>query len=233
MATYCCADLHGRYDIYEKICEFLKPEDTVFFLGDATDRGPDSMKLAKAIYENPRWHYMRGNHEQMLIEAAKEYWSYNNDFKEFRYSDSYRLMKINGGAQTFYEWMTGPSPRLWISRFENLPRRHVYYSPCGITFVMSHAGFTPNGEDVSDYDLVWSRKHFHDSWDGCADNSVIIHGHTPNSHLADKINAEWEEGTPLWYCNNHKVCIDNGAVFSNEAILFNLDDCSYQLIVAN
>lgn len=232
MATYCCTDLHGRYDLYEKICENLKPEDTVIFLGDATDRGPESMKLAMAIYDNPQWIYLLGNHEQMLVDAAKEYWAYGSFAEYRRFGDTYKLLKFNGGAQTFQDWMTGSSPRLWIKRVEELPKEVTYHSPCGTTFILSHAGYTPS-VGTNDYDIIWSRKHFHDKWADNPDNIVMVHGHTPNAHLAWELEAEWEEGTPLWYCDNHKLGLDNGAVYSHEAILFNLDDCSYQLIVAN
>lgn len=42
MAVYALSDLHGYLDLYKQIKEFLKPEDKVYFLGDAGDRGPQS-----------------------------------------------------------------------------------------------------------------------------------------------------------------------------------------------
>ena len=39
MANYVCSDLHGYLELYKKIKNFIKPEDTIFFLGDAGDRG--------------------------------------------------------------------------------------------------------------------------------------------------------------------------------------------------
>ena len=38
MATYACSDLHGRLDLLKQIQDFLQPDDTVYFLGDAGDR---------------------------------------------------------------------------------------------------------------------------------------------------------------------------------------------------
>ena len=38
MSMYACSDLHGMKELYLKIKDFLKPEDKVFFLGDAGDR---------------------------------------------------------------------------------------------------------------------------------------------------------------------------------------------------
>ena len=63
---YALGDLHGHYSIYEKVKAMLKPEDTVYFHGDAGDRGPDSWKCIKAIYDDPQFIYIKGNHEDLL-----------------------------------------------------------------------------------------------------------------------------------------------------------------------
>ena len=34
MGTYACSDLHGMYDLYAQIKNFIKPEDTVILPGD-------------------------------------------------------------------------------------------------------------------------------------------------------------------------------------------------------
>ena len=43
MATYACSDLHGNWELWAEIKKFLKPDDTLYYLGDATDRGPDGL----------------------------------------------------------------------------------------------------------------------------------------------------------------------------------------------
>lgn len=53
MAIYAVSDLHGRFDLYKQICDFLKPEDEVICLGDCGDRGPQSWETITAVYENP------------------------------------------------------------------------------------------------------------------------------------------------------------------------------------
>ena len=55
--TYAVSDLHGYFNLYEQIKNFIQPEDEVIFLGDATDRGPQSLELAKAIYADPQFTY--------------------------------------------------------------------------------------------------------------------------------------------------------------------------------
>lgn len=40
--NYVISDIHGYYSIYEQVKNMLKPNDKVYFLGDAGDRGPES-----------------------------------------------------------------------------------------------------------------------------------------------------------------------------------------------
>lgn len=49
MATYACSDLHGRLDLLKQIQDFLQPDDTVYFLGDAGDRGPNPGRLSRQL----------------------------------------------------------------------------------------------------------------------------------------------------------------------------------------
>ena len=69
---YVCSDLHGCFDLYEQINNFILPDDTVIFLGDAIDRGPYSYETMEAIRTNPQWIYLKGNHEAMLEDAINE-----------------------------------------------------------------------------------------------------------------------------------------------------------------
>ena len=63
--TFACSDLHGQLDLWKQIKSFLNPEDTVYFLGDAGDRGPDGWELIKAIANDSQVVYLKGNHEDM------------------------------------------------------------------------------------------------------------------------------------------------------------------------
>ena len=44
---YVIADIHGCYDLYLKMLEKIgfSDNDTLYFLGDAIDRGPDGIKV--------------------------------------------------------------------------------------------------------------------------------------------------------------------------------------------
>ena len=88
---------------------------------------------------------------------------------------------------------------------------------------MSHAGYTPHEMILpSSEDLIWNRDHLWDEWDDNFKNSIVVHGHTPIQILAKEIGETYEPGA-LWYCDNHKICIDNAAFYSGDVCLLNLD----------
>jgi len=232
MATYACSDLHGRKDLYLKIKEFLTPDDIVYFLGDAGDRGPDGWELITLIYNDPQFIYLKGNHEDMLVKAMM-------DFKRFWENDdepldplNYELLLQNGGYKTFGDWArSGDDRMVWISRLDALPVRAKYRNADGITSWLTHAGFAPsvkNREIVlpSDEELLWNRTHFQKTWPRGLENHVIVHGHTSISNLLQRLwkPPKFDHKTACyWYQPKKKVCIDN-AVFRTGAIcLLNLD----------
>lgn len=226
MAIYALGDLHGHYEIYEKVKAMLKPEDTVYFLGDAGDRGPESWKCIKAIYNDPQFIYIKGNHEDMLVKACEDYLEDGGMWDYYSYS----LCRMNGGEETMMAWERDPDRELWLKRLKELPTwdskeiHGKYYTFC-------HAGFTPWFREgtmecfvPTDRMLIWDREHYFDEWvDGEMDDDiVVVHGHTPIHYLSEDLRVDWESGA-FWYCDGHKVCIDSGGFFSDEFILLNLD----------
>ena len=64
--TYACSDLHGMYNLWKQISEYCDDTDTIYFLGDAADRGPDGIKLIIELLRDPRVKYLKGNHEDLF-----------------------------------------------------------------------------------------------------------------------------------------------------------------------
>lgn len=231
MANYVCSDLHGYLELYNKIKQFIKPEDTVFFLGDAGDRGPQPWETIKTIYKDSQFVYLKGNHEDLLVRAARDYLQY--DYLDY----SYYLHGQNGGFDTFDQWMMEEFKTEWINHLDNLPLRAEYVNKDGVNFIMTHAGFTPyKGKTPTPEDLLWDRQHFTDRWVDCPENTVIVHGHTSIPHVYDKLdfankfkNKEAEDlpfdsdSSIYVYCGGHKICIDNKTYRTGKTVLFNLD----------
>ena len=230
---YAIADIHGMYDIYQQVCDMLEPDDVVYFLGDAGDRGYAGFKCIKAIYNNPQWIYLKGNHEDMMVKALRETLR-DDDVKIWGEQDDFALWMYNGGSQTLEEWEKDEANNAWIWKLDKLPLIAEYTNSKGIIFHMSHAGYTCGHKDQMWADeLLWNRHHFLDNWDEEQyPNDICIHGHTPIPHLIDTLNWEYDNLKP-WnkkipearsYCNGHKICIDNGAFYSNATVLYDLDE---------
>ena len=82
-------DLHGCYELLmERMDEVLfdKTKDRIFAVGDLVDRGPNSMKCLKLLFE-PWFHSVRGNHEDMMFKGTLE-----------QDAESFQCWIMNGGA---------------------------------------------------------------------------------------------------------------------------------------
>lgn len=228
MAIYACSDLHGRYDLYQKIKAFINEDDYIIFLGDACDRGPDGWKLVKAIYEDEQFIYIKGNHEDMLVRAGREY---------FRFEETRAMMHLisNGGRNTWDAFIADPDARIWIERLDDL--QEIFFclnKNQGLVLVLTHAGYTPHPHIGEEY--LWNREHFLDPWpEGPVyENIVMIHGHTPIALMDEEVlkanDYDEEEPGAFWYCDNHKVNLDVGSVWNDYAVLLNLDTLDEEII---
>lgn len=220
MATYVFSDLHGRKDLWLKANkEVFGPNDTIYFLGDAPDRGPDGWEMIKTLLDDERVIYLMGNHEDMLIKAIEEK------------HDDLPLLYWNGGKNTYEAYVldTKENQKKYLEKLKALPKHETYYPfESKNVLILSHAGTTPGRPIFDEDDWLWDREHLYDEWISDREDIFIIHGHTPVQNLN---NGKEEIHT---YCDGHKVDIDLGAFISNKLGILNLDtfeDCSIGLEV--
>ena len=225
MAVYATTDLHGNKALYDKIKVMLEPEDIVYFLGDANDRGPDGWELIKTIYEDPQFIYLRGNHECMFVAAALDCLAGKDR------SENVMFLYRNGGAKTLSAWKREGKSKRWLEKIVKLPTHTEYINQDGKVILMSHAGYTPQWIDdklyiPNDVDLLWEGDHIDDYWNETHfGDCVVVHGHTPTFYIAAEcghLGNELDAGA-YWYCNNHKVGLDNACYTTGFACLLNLD----------
>lgn len=234
--TYACSDLHGMICFFDKIVEILEPDDVVYFLGDAGDRGPDPWETIKRVAAHPQFIYLKGNHEDMLVKALKEYEYYGGR------GSAFSLLCRNGGRETFEQCIAEGEVKKWIEYFDKLPVLKTYIREDKSEVILTHAGFTPFYDDTGDLfiprekDLIWDRCHYYEpKWrKRCGDKTYIVHGHTPIIYLMEDIlpeicelEEEDMDWVPFWYCEDHKCCIDSGAFFTGEFSLLDLDTFEY------
>ena len=217
--TFAVADLHGIYPLWRQIIESLDETDTLYVLGDCGDRGPNGWKIIKEALADPRVIYIRGNHDQMLLDSWRSEWR-----------DNY-LWFSNGGYETWDALMMDEKYEIYLTQLAKTKLYHCYENKNGKKIHLSHAGFTlmENNEIPSVEDLLWDREHIDMNcawWPKENPNDYIVHGHTYCASrtcfgLVDtKLNDSHTVGR---YCYGHKICIDGRSFLTNKIAILDLD----------
>lgn len=181
-------DVHGCADaLLEILSQVYDTGCTLVFAGDLIDRGDDSdvvLQVVKAIQEKPRAfglkavHVVRGNHEQMALDAYKESLDEHAQGNPFRLAKGdYELWKQNGGSSQDFKFMTEAGMWPWL---ESLPlyyehRRAVRWGHESKRLLVTHAsveaGFLLDEQDRDV--LIWDRQV-----EGYHRDYITVHGHT-------------------------------------------------------
>ena len=202
-------DVHGYYSLYKAALSYClneDPECMIIYGGDACDRGPDGYKIMRELLTHPRVVYLKGNHEDMFVRAAR---FILNDYtgpqqlekiKAYLYSlcikdnaaSQVQLSIYNGGMSTLTSWMLDGMPNDFVSQIDKLP---LTFSTDTMDFC--HAGTIPkifdrvaqdeyNDEFVDQDDIetiLWDRIMLGYGW---TPNRICVYGHTPTPHLPAK-----------------------------------------------
>ncbi len=107
---YIIGDVHGSGEL-ENVIAKLGPDDRLFIVGDLFDRGGHEVDVYHLISTDPRIHAVKGNHEQMLLDAMKNSASHQ---------DIYRFL-CNGGG--------------WISSLEKIQTLYSRYKAIPDIFI--------------------------------------------------------------------------------------------------
>jgi len=105
---YVVGDIHGCFTKLENLLStigFNEEVDRLFSVGDLVDRGPENERCIEFL-NKPWFHAVRGNHEQMIIDA-------------YKYGESPELSIMNGGM-----WIYGlpdVERQCYAALFDELP----------------------------------------------------------------------------------------------------------------
>ena len=233
------SDFHSyRWPLEKVKNHYLNEYETIYILGDATDRGEYSdgsggisllLEIKKLSEQYPgRIVYLPGNHDDFLYQYAK-YDDYNAQFNLIRNHGSQTIKDIDSlrdyHPKEFNELMN------WLG---NLPlQKEHYYN--GKRYVLAHALFNETLYKENKYfsledyrktggyngkygDLLWFRKE-----DGAYDrttlprkDSIMIIGHTP---------LMFREGLSLDLQNSYGEtvavrCVDGGIAYDGRMLKF-------------
>jgi serine/threonine protein phosphatase 1 len=205
---FAIGDIHGCLShldrLMEKLCIDAK-EDTLVFIGDYIDRGPDSNRVIDRILEMRKVFHnvicLRGNHEQVFL----------NYYCEHRDEE---LFMHNGGLRTLMSYgMAGEGQNEALQ----VPESHMQFFSTLLPmyetdeFIFVHAGLRPGiplkRQNVDD--MLWIRYEFINS--PIDFGKTVIFGHTPLSFQSP-------------YIDRDKIGIDTGAVFGGRLTCIELPE---------
>jgi len=202
-------DIHGAYDLLIEEMQrngFDKDKDRLFSVGDIIDRGPDSEKCLTLLNE-PWFQMVRGNHEQMLIDACKNGEGYD-------WWNSY-------GAWS--KWIDLSEIKLWANKFSELPISLTlevgqysvgicHAEPDGQSWMRSREN--PRSESV----MLWGRRVLRGESNYDVEGvDITIHGHTPLE-------------SPKWVANRY--FLDTGAWDTGKLTFRNIADICSEFMLA-
>jgi serine/threonine protein phosphatase 1 len=211
--TFVIGDVHGELEMLERLLARLPargPDDTLLFIGDYVDRGPQSRELvervralagADATSGGGRVVALMGNHEEMWATCAREPAPHAG----------YLLAAQNGCWTTFCSFTSRADPKqdldglkrfldvpAWFPKevaawMEALPRfhedEHAIYVHAGLD---ENAGRWVHPGEGRPRPLLWTRdQEFFDGYRG----KRVVFGHTETKLLdPDGAQAVWVHG---------------------------------------
>ena len=218
MKTIAFSDLHGNYELWTAIKNYYNDNDTLIFLGDACDRGPDGIKIMQEMFKDKRVIYLLGNHEQMLLDY------YTQGIEKSLIEDE-KLINYNGCQATLnsFKELTEQGQIILIDNLLNKTKiSFIYINKDKKNIFLSHAGTDVEKINAAtEKTLLWDRQHIklNIPFNEKTKYWYIVHGHTPvQSVIPDKTVIEI-----LRYYNKHKIDIDLGTPNSNMAAALDLD----------
>ncbi len=202
MATLAIGDIHGNLAALEDVLRQIQHEcgagDTVVFLGDYIDRGPDAKGCVDAILafrqaSDAEVVCLLGNHEDWFLRTRQDHRSHSWLFG----MDAFETIRSYSVAaeQTLRDAVSNAGIDLYLGRlrlpyddfFRCVPPEHIrffeslrpYHRNADGVYV--HAGLDPDVariEEQAPGDLVWGTDGFPDAYEG---SEVVVYGHWNNA----------------------------------------------------
>ncbi len=197
---FAVGDIHGHYQaltalnavIAMEIAAQPELEHTVIYLGDYIDRGPNSQKVLEILQAGPHQNvetiFLRGNHEQFLIDLLKfqpwvdddylECWHENGGdttLRDLQISDYLHLRYTSAGLQTLSSKIAkalGPDLAQFLDKLQAIHRIGNY--------VFVHAGVDPQKPLAaqSEQEFLWIRTPFMQGGSDWQHDFTAVHGHS-------------------------------------------------------
>lgn len=211
-AIYAVGDIHGQLAQLERVLSLIEADGgrdaRIVFLGDYTDRGPESRRVLDLLIEGRdagrNWIFLKGNHDRMFCWFMEDYPRH----------EAYLPIELSwlhprlGGDTTLASYGLDFTPQSRMSKVhaaarDVVPPRHLDFLASGLLsfetegLFFVHAGIRPGValSDQTEEDLLWIRQEFH--VETAPHPKLIVHGHTPvgaATHYGNRVNLDTGAG---------------------------------------
>lgn len=209
---YAIGDIHGQHAMLETALARIEKDGgsdaLIVFLGDYTDRGPDSRAVIETLIQGRdagrNWTFIKGNHDRMF----EWFLEVPSRVDPYLFIDLSWLHEKLGGNTTLASYGVDFTTRRRLAdvhaeALELVPTEHVdFLKSCVLshetaTHYFCHAGINPNVglDQQSEHDLLWIREPFHNHT--AAHPKLIVHGHTPikrATHFGNRVDLDTGAG---------------------------------------
>jgi len=211
-------DIHGCFAAAETAVKVAEEKNgQAIFLGDYIDRGPSAVKTLRVLIlakqTHPDWIFLRGNHDQMLIDLILGNAKVTNIGKALSMEFDYWQ-----AAKSFQEWQSlGSNEKDELFNFLNTTT--LYHETSD--FIFSHAVLRDTQElikEKSQEELIWNYD-YEPLWTG----KRFVHGHLPVKTITEKGRG----------ININTACGYGGVLTGLELNNVSLENYSYVQIMEN
>jgi serine/threonine protein phosphatase 1 len=206
MSTIAIGDIHGNLSALVDLLNQIRREcgrtDTVVFLGDYIDRGPDSKGCVDAILEfrtevPAEVLCLLGNHEDWMLRSMRDHRSHSwlLGMGALTTIDSYST----DAALTIGEAVARLGANVYLERetlpyevfFDSMPEDHRrFFESLGLFHqtpdcACTHGGLDPSVARIEDQrrnDFIWGAGDFPDGYKG---DTILVYGHRNNAAFTD------------------------------------------------
>ncbi len=217
--NYVVSDIHGCREKYETLLHAIHfgRRDTLYFLGDALDRGPEGFRVLLDMASRKNVLSIRGNHEAMASHALLSLLHclmQENGELDQEAQDAMELWFYNGGEQSLADFMELSSEeQLTVLRYMTSMPLYREAEVSGRKYVLVHGGlenFLPERplDSYQEDEVVWARPEPDTRY--YRDRTVIL-GHTPVCFLDGSPNRI-SSGSRIFHTESY-MDIDCGCVF--------------------
>lgn len=226
---YVTSDIHGCYDALQRLLHTIQfsDADILYIVGDAIDRGPESLETLNFIRKTKNIKLLLGNHEEFFLECLKTVWRKESSFI------SMDVWMKHGGRETYDAFIQLPmeEQKEMVKYIQSCPLYHILDNEQTGKVVLVHAGLLADKKAVTwealmekqeRTTLLWVKEDFLCHPFEAEMEGRVLFGHTPTCEI-QRVRKEPRRRGLVWK-DGKRWGIDGGYLFGGHLICIRLDD---------